>query len=90
MASGPITSWQTGGEKVEAVTDFSFLGSKFTAESDCIHEVKRHASWKESYDKPRQHIKKKRNHFANQNLYSQSYGFSSSYVQMWELDCKEG
>ena len=34
MASGPITSWQIGGEKVEAVTDFSFLGSKFTAESD--------------------------------------------------------
>ena len=42
MASGPITSWQIGGEKVEAVTDFSFLGSKFTAESDCSHEVKRH------------------------------------------------
>ena len=42
MASGPITSWQIGGEKVAAVTDFSFLGSKFTAESDCSHEVKRH------------------------------------------------
>ena len=82
MASGPIISWQIGGEKVEAVTDFSFLGSKFTAESECSHEVKRQGSWKESYDKPRHRIKKKRHHFANQNLYSQSYVFSSSYVQM--------
>ena len=40
MASGPITSWQMG-EKVEAVTDFIFLGTKITADSDCSHEVKR-------------------------------------------------
>ena len=40
------------------------------------------APWKENYTKPRQHIKKQRNHFANKILYSQSYGFSSSYVQM--------
>ena len=37
MASGPITSWQTEGEKVEAVTDFLFLGSKITAGGDCSH-----------------------------------------------------
>ena len=43
----------------------------------------------ESYDKPRQHIKKQRHHFANKGAYSQSYGFSSSHVQMWELDHKE-
>ena len=42
MASGPITSWQIEGEKVEAVTDFLFLGSKITADSDCSHEIKRH------------------------------------------------
>ena len=48
------------------------------------------APWKESYDKPRQHIKKQRYHFANKGLYSQSHGFSSSHVQMWELDHKEG
>ena len=42
MASGPITSWQTDGEKVEAVTDSIFLGSKITAHSDCTHEIKRH------------------------------------------------
>ena len=41
MASSPITSWQTEGEEVEAVTDFIFLGSKITAESDCSHEIKR-------------------------------------------------
>ena len=40
MASGPITSWQTEEEKVEAVTDFIFLGSKITADSDCNHEMK--------------------------------------------------
>ena len=42
-----------------------------------------------SYDKPRQHIKKQRLYFVNEGLYSQSYGFSSSLVRMWELDYKE-
>ena len=42
MASGPITSWQIDGETMEAVTDFIFLGSKITADSDCSHEIKRH------------------------------------------------
>ena len=45
--------------------------------------------WKESYDQPRQHIKKQRHNFANKGLSSQSYGFSSSHVWMWELDYKE-
>ena len=48
------------------------------------------ASWKESYVKPRQRIKKQRRHFANIGPYSQSYGFSSSQIWMWELDHKEG
>ena len=48
------------------------------------------APWKKSYDKPRQHIKKQRHHFANKGPYGQSYGFSSSHVWMWELDHKEG
>ena len=42
MASGPITSWQIDGEKMETVTDFLFLGSKITADGDCSHEIKRH------------------------------------------------
>ena len=41
MASGPITTWQIAGEKVEVVTDFLFLGSKITVGSDCSHEIKR-------------------------------------------------
>ena len=41
MASGPITSWEIEGEKVEAVTDFIFLGSKITADGDCSHEIRR-------------------------------------------------
>ena len=41
MASGPITPWQIEGEKVEAVTDFLFLGSKFTADGDSSHEIRR-------------------------------------------------
>ena len=41
MASGPITSWQIEGEKVETVTDFIFLGCKITADGDCSHEIKR-------------------------------------------------
>ena len=63
MASSPITSWQIVGGKVETVTDFIFLGSKFTADGGCSHEIKR-KHWKESYDKPRQRIKKQRYHFA--------------------------
>ena len=47
------------------------------------------APWKKSYDKPRQHIKKQRHYFANKGPSSQSYGFSSSHVWMWELDYKE-
>ena len=42
MASGPITSWQMEGEKVEVVTDFLFLGSKITGDGDCSHEIRRH------------------------------------------------
>ena len=45
--------------------------------------------WKNSYDKPRQCIKKQRHHFANKSLSSQSYGFSRSHIWIWELDCKE-
>ena len=48
------------------------------------------APWKKSFDQPRQHIKKQRHYFANKGPSSQSYGFSSSHVWMWELDHKEG
>ena len=42
MESSPITSWQIGGETMETVTDFIFLGSKITKDGDCSHEIKRH------------------------------------------------
>ena len=91
MASGPITSWQIHGEKMEIVRDFISLDSKITVDSDCSHEIKRHLLLeKQSYDKPRQNIKKQRHHFADKGLSSQNYGFPSSHVQMWELDSKEG
>ena len=46
--------------------------------------------WKESFDQPRRHIKRKRHYFANKGPSSQGYGFSCSHVWMWELDCEEG
>ena len=90
MATGPITSWQIDGETMETVSDFIFLGSKVTADGDCSYEIKRHLLLgRESYDQPRQHIKKQRHYFANKGPPSQSYSFSSGHVWMWELDYKE-
>ena len=76
IASGPTTSWQIEGGKVEAVTDFIFLGSKTHA------ILKMLASWKENYSKPRQNIKKQRHHFDDKDPYSESYGFPSSHVRL--------
>ena len=90
VASSPITSWQIGGETMDTVTDFIYLGSKIIADSDCSHEIKTLAPWKKSYDQPRQHTKKQRHYFANQGPSSKTYGFSSSHVQIWEVDHKEG
>ena len=81
MASCPITSWQIDGEKIETVTDFIFLGSKITIDSDCNREIKRHLL----SDKPRQHFKKQRHYFTNKGLSSQSYGFSSNHAWICDL-----
>ena len=86
LASGPITSWQIDGETMETVTDFIFWGPKITTDGDYSHETKDACSLEESYDKPRQCIKKQRYYFDAKSLYTQSYGFSSSRVQIWELD----
>ena len=53
MASGPITSWEINGERVETASDFIFGGSKITADGDCSHEIKTLTPWKKSYDQPR-------------------------------------
>ena len=89
MASGPITSWEIDGETVETVSDFIFLGSKITADGECSPEIKTLTPWKESYDQPRQHIKKQRHYFANKGPSSQGYGFFRGHVWMQELDCEE-
>ena len=90
MASVPMTSWWIEGEKVETVTDFISWAPKSLPVVTAAMNFKNLAPWKESYDKPRQCIKKQRHHFANKIPYSQSYGFSSSHVQIWEMDHKEG
>ena len=87
MVSDPITSWQIDGETMETVRDFISLGTKITADGDCSHGIK--VPWKKICDQSRQHIKKQRHYFANKGPFSQSYGFSSSLVWMWELDYKE-
>ena len=64
-----------------------FLGSKITADGDSSHEIK--SSLEDKLWPTRQHIKKQRHYFANKGPSSQSYGFSSSHVWMWELDYQE-
>ena len=89
MESSPITSWQIG-EKVEAVTDFIFLDSKIFADGDCSHEIKGCLPLGRKVMTNLDSVsKRQRHHFADKSLYSQSYGFSSSHVQMGELDCEE-
>ena len=90
MASSPNTSWQIDGETMETVREFILRG----LQNHCRWWLqpwnqKMLAPWKESYDKTRQYIKKQRHHFTDKAPYSQSYGFSSSHVQMCELDHKE-
>ena len=58
MTSSPTTSWQIDGETMETVADFILGVSKITADGDCSHEIKMLTPWQESYDQPRQHIKR--------------------------------
>ena len=85
MASGPITSWEIDGETVE--TERNYFGG--VPKSLQPWNEKTATPWKESYDQPREHIKKQRHYFAKECLSSQSYGFSSSHVWMWELAYKD-
>ena len=91
MACGPITSWKIDGQTVETVTDFIFLGSKITADGDCSHEIKRRLLLGRKVMTNLDRILKSRDiTFSNKSRSSQSYGFSSSHVWMWEMDHKEG
>ena len=70
--------------------DFIFLGSKITADGDCNHEIKRFLFLGRKAMTKLDSILKIRHYFADKGPYSQSYGFSSSHVWIWELDHKEG
>ena len=90
MASGPITSWEIDGETVETVADFIFGGSKITADGDCSHEIKRRLLFGRKVMTNLDSILKSRDITLPTKVHlSQSYGFSSSHVWMWELDHKE-
>ena len=80
MASGPITLWQIEGEKVEAVTDFIFLGSQITADGDCSHEIKRRLLLRRKTMTNLDSILKSKD--GHKGPSSQRYGFSSSHVWM--------
>ena len=83
MASSPITSWPTDGETMETVTDFTFLGSKITADGECSHEMKRCLLLGKKAMANLDSILKSRDiNFADKGLSSQSYGSSSSHVWM--------
>ena len=91
MASSPTTLWHINGETMETVTDFIFLGSKITADGGCSHEIKR---WlllgRKAITNLDSLLKGRDITLLTKVRYSQSYGFSSSQIQMWELDHKEG
>ena len=90
MASGPDTSWQTEGEKVEAVTDLLFLGSKIMRLVTAAMKLERLLLGSKAITNLDSVLKKQRHHFADKGPFSQGYGFSSSHVGMWELDHKGG
>ena len=90
MASGPITSWQIVGETMETVRDFILRGSKITADGDSSHEIKRCLLLGRKAMTNLDIILKSRDTILlTKGLSSQSYGFSSSHVWMWDLDYKE-
>ena len=83
MAYSPIISWQIDGETMETVTDFIFLGCKITVDGDCSHEIKRYLLLgRKANDKSRQCIKSRDITLLTKVCISQSYGVSSSHVQM--------
>ena len=89
MASSPFTSWQIDGKTMETVADFIFLGSKSLQVVTAAMKLKDACSLEEELWPPRQHIKIQRHCFINKGPYSQSHGFSSTHVWIWELDHKE-
>ena len=90
MAPSPITPWQTDGETWKQWQTFFSWAPKPLQTVTAAMKLKDVCSLEKKLWQTRQHIKKQRHHFSDQSLCSQSYGFSSSHVQMWELNHKEG
>ena len=91
MVSGPITSWQIDGETVETVADFIFMGSKITADGDCIHEIKRHLLLGRKVLTNLDIILKSRDITLSTKVHLvKAMVFSSGHVRIWESDYKEG
>ena len=83
MDSGPNTLWKIDRKTVERVRNFILGAPKSLKMSSKL------TPWKESYDQPRQHVKKQRHYFVNKGPSSQGYGFSSGHVWMWEWAIKK-
>ena len=89
MASSPITSWHTDGEKVQTVTGFIFLGSKITADGDCSHEIKRcFLLGRKAMTNPDSVLKRDITLLMKVHIVK-AMVFSSSHVWFWALDCKK-
>ena len=98
MASSPIISWQIDGKEAETMTDFIFLGSKITVDSDCSYEIKRHSLLKRCCDKSSQCNKKQRYHHAKKACIVKAMNFAVIYeceswtgkkAEPWRIDAFE-
>ena len=91
MASGPITSWQIEGEKVEAVTEFLFLGSKITVDGDCSHEIQRGLLFgRKAMTNLDGVLKSKDITLPTMVIIVKNVVFPVVRIQLWELDHEEG
>ena len=90
MSCSPFTSWQIGGERVETVADFIFLGSKITSDDDCSHDIKRHLLLGRKVMTNLDSIFKSIDiTLPTKGLSRQGYGFSSGHVWMWSWTIKK-
>ena len=89
MTSGPIISWQIDVKQWKQYQTLFWGASKWMQMVTVARKLKDPSPWKKSSDESRHRMKKQRHYIADKGLSSQSYGFSSSHVRMWELDSKE-
>ena len=89
MTSGPITSWQIDVKQWKQYQTLFWGASKWMQMVTVARKLKDPSPWKKSSDESRHRMKKQRHYIADKGLSSQSYGFSSSHVWMWELDNKK-